>query len=186
MKKRLSILLCMALVLTASACGSPKSAENVPTPSAYAEPDPSAAPSLGSTASPVPEPTASSMPTTTNAPPEAVDVDLTQLSSTMVYSEVYAMMREPEQYLGKSIKMRGAFTVFQGTAGQLYFSCLVQDALACCAQGLEFELSDARSYPEEYPAPGSEITVVGTFDTYQEENGGNTYIYLVLRNASLM
>lgn len=33
------------------------------------------------------------------------DVDLTTLSSTMVYSEVYNMMCEPDRYLGKRIKM---------------------------------------------------------------------------------
>ena len=36
------------------------------------------------------------------------DVDLTTLSSTMVYSEVYNMMCEPDRYLGKRIKMNGS------------------------------------------------------------------------------
>ena len=38
-------------------------------------------------------------------------------------------------------------------------------------------------YPEDYPEPGAEITVVGTFDSYTEEQEGNYYIYLVLRDA---
>ena len=114
---------------------------------------------------------------------EHVDVDLTQLSSTMVYSEVYAMVYEPEQYLGKTVKMTGLFAV-QEANGQRYFSCVVQDATACCAQGLEFELTERRVYPDEYPVPGSDITVLGTFDTYTEDAGnGNFFVYLVLRNA---
>ena len=118
--------------------------------------------------------------------PEAVDVDLTLLSSTMVYSEVYAMVYEPEQYLGKTVKMKGLFTT-QEANGQRYFACVVQDATACCAQGLEFELAESRVFPDEYPEPGAEITVVGTFDTYTEDAGnGNYYVYLVLRNARLV
>ena len=36
-----------------------------------------------------------------------IDVDLTKLSSSMVYSEVYNMMNEPEPYEGKMVKMQG-------------------------------------------------------------------------------
>ena len=41
---------------------------------------------------------------------------------------------------------------------------------ACCSQGLEFVLAGEHSYPADYPELGTEITVVGTFQTY-EENG---------------
>ena len=40
---------------------------------------------------------------------ETVDVDLTVLSSTMVYSEVYNMVLEAEGYVGKTVKMNGLF-----------------------------------------------------------------------------
>ena len=40
-----------------------------------------------------------------------VDVDLTVLSSTMVYSEVYNMLyNDPAHYLGKTVKARGEFS----------------------------------------------------------------------------
>ena len=118
--------------------------------------------------------------------PDAVDVDLTKLSSTMVYSEVYAMASEPEQYKGKTVKMRGSFATQEYNGARLY-ACIVQDATACCAQGLEFEPGDAYVYPDDYPEPGKEITVLGTFDSYREDAGnGNYYVYLVLRNAKLL
>ena len=66
------------------------------------------------------------------------------------------------------------------------YACIVQDATACCAQGLEFEPESTLSYPDDYPEPGTEITVIGTFDSYREETDGNTYIYLVLRNARMV
>ena len=49
---------------------------------------------------------------------------------------------------------------------------IIQDATACCAQGMEFVLTDEYSYPDDYPDEGSEITVMAVFDTYQEGNLG--------------
>jgi len=111
---------------------------------------------------------------------EGIDIDLTSLPSTMVYSEVYHMMVKPEDYIGKTVKMSGAFNYFQDEAtGNEYFACVIQDATACCAQGIEFILSGDYSYPEDYPETGDEICIVGTFDTYTEGN----YRYCTLRDA---
>ena len=41
-----------------------------------------------------------------------VDVDLTKLSSTMVYSEVYNMVNTPEDYTGKTVRMTGSFNLW--------------------------------------------------------------------------
>lgn len=102
---------------------------------------------------------------------ENVDVDLTALSSTMIYSEVYNMMVTPDDYMGKKIKMKGNFSVYQDTSnGNMYYACVIADATACCSQGLEFTLSGNYSYPQDYPELGTEITVIGEFETY-EENG---------------
>ncbi len=112
-----------------------------------------------------------------------IDVDLTKMSSTMVYSEVYNMITSPSDYLGKVIKMKGNFGFFlDESTGNRYFACVVQDATACCAQGIEFTLTDNYVYPDDYPEPETEFTVVGIFDTY-EENG---YYYITLRNGELI
>lgn len=109
-----------------------------------------------------------------------VDVDLTVLSATMVYSEVYNMMKNPDEYIGKSVRMRGEFAYFKDeSTGKEYFACIIKDATACCAQGIEFELAGDYKYPEDYPELGSEVTVKGVFDTYKE--GDNQYA--TLRNA---
>lgn len=96
-------------------------------------------------------------------------VDLTKLSSTMVFSEVYSMMTDPTPYIGKTIVMNGQFTVYQDSGtGKLYFSCIIKDATACCAQGIEFSLAGDHEFPEDYPQEGDNITVQGTFDIYTE------------------
>ncbi len=111
------------------------------------------------------------------------DVDLTVLSSTMVYSEVYNMMVSPDDYIGKTVKMKGQFVpYYDESTGKYYFACFISDATACCSQGIEFILTDDYLYPEDYPMEGATICVVGTFDTYME--GEN--MYCTLRNALLL
>ncbi len=110
-----------------------------------------------------------------------VDIDLTKLSSTLVYSEVYNMMTAPDQYFGKTVKMRGNNSIFiDETTNLAYYSCVIQDATACCANGIEYELTGVGSL-DGYPEDGKEITVTGTFSSY-EENGA---YYLVLSDASI-
>ena len=101
------------------------------------------------------------------------DIDLTALSSTMVYSEVYNLCVKPDDYVGKTVRMRGTF---QTDENEIYYFCLIQDATACCQQGLEFILAGAE-YPGGYPALGTEITVQGRFETYYE--GEQKYPHLV-------
>ena len=114
---------------------------------------------------------------------EDIDVDLTAISGILVYSEVYNMMSTPENYMGKKIKMEGTYAIyFDDTYSTRYDACIVQDATACCATGIEFELSDELKFPDDYPEEGDTITVEGIFDTYDEDS----YTYCTLRNASLL
>lgn len=109
-----------------------------------------------------------------------IDVDLTTLSGTMVYAEVYNMMISPKNYIGKTVKMNGTFTAYYDEdSGNYYFSCIIMDATACCSQGIEFILTDDYIYPDDYPEEGDTICVVGVFDTYKEGD----YTYCTLRNA---
>ncbi len=115
--------------------------------------------------------------------PDSIEVDLTQLSSTMVYSEVYNMMMAPEEYLGKTVKMKGLYSRFHDAMTEKdYTACIVQDATACCAQGIEFVLTPDYRYPEDYPEENEEITVAGEFSLYQE----GEYTYFTLKDARLL
>ena len=109
-----------------------------------------------------------------------VDVDLTVMNSTMVYSEVYNMLTKPDSYRGKSVRMKGAFAVYIGDSMN-YYAVLISDATACCSQGIEFVLVNESelSYPDDYPTLGTTVTVSGTFGTYME----GTNMYCRLSNA---
>lgn len=111
-----------------------------------------------------------------------VDLDLTQLSKTMVYAEVYNIMVNPEDYVGKTVRMNGDYYIYtDDTTGQQYFYCVIRDATACCAQGIEFVLTDDYKFPEDYPEEGAFVTVSGRFDTYMEDD----LLYCTLRDAVL-
>lgn len=111
-----------------------------------------------------------------------IDVDLTTLSSTLVYAQVSSMLSEPAKYLGQRVKAQGtfAYTTDAATGGE-YFAVFIADASACCQQGLEFRLSGEHKYPDDYPKEGDEIIVEGIFDQY-EENG---WKYCQLKDAAM-
>ena len=105
------------------------------------------------------------------------DIDLTKLTSTMVYSQVNSFMQTPSVFLGQVVKMQGPFSVYTDeTTGKNYFAVIIKDATACCAQGIEFVLEGNPEYPAGYPELGTEITVTGVFGVYYE--GENMYCQL--------
>ena len=114
---------------------------------------------------------------------EGVDVDLTLLSGTLLYSQVSYMTYRPEEYQGKVVRVPGNFSVaYNADRTKQYFGCLISDQSACCTLGVEFELPESYTYPDDYPEMDEMITVQGTFDTYEEEG----YTYCILRNATLL
>ena len=179
MKRIFCLLLAACMTLSLCACGKDSekdagndtpssdeeasaSAESIPTPKEQETPDEQQTPEE---------------PEQTQTSADGVEVDLTVLSSTMVYSEVYNMLyNDPAHYLGKTVKARGGFSIYQlVTDGVLQpdpvaYACIIADATACCAEGMEFVLEGDYTYPDDYPELGTEITVIGEFQSY-EENG---------------
>lgn len=114
---------------------------------------------------------------------EKLDIDISRMSGTMVYGQVYQMVMYPSKYLGKHIKMKGIFSSYYDEEQERrFFGCVIQDALACCSQGLAFELAKPRKFPKEYPAEGAIITITGDFDFESDEGGGG---FPIIRNAEM-
>ena len=107
---------------------------------------------------------------------DTVDVDLTQSSDTMLYSEVIMMADEMDSYLGKTVKIHGEYMYYHDDMSEYYYpSVIVLDATKCCATGLVFQLAEGDVYPEE----GEQITVTGVYDTYLTSDSP----FLTLKNA---
>lgn len=112
-------------------------------------------------------------------------LDLTTLGSTMVYGEVFSMMMEPEAYLGRTIKMEGIYYCnYYPEIDRHYHFVVVEDATACCAQGLEFTLEGEHSYPEDYPEDKALIEITGVWTSYEDD--GNTFYYLVTTGITVL
>ncbi len=109
------------------------------------------------------------------------DIDLTKLSSTMVFSEVYNMMISPEEYVGKTMKAEGIFQVYQDSNNRNFYALVIADATACCQQGLELIWDGDHTYPDDYPKENSEIEITGVYQSYMEE--GNTYYYVLVNDV---
>ncbi|HAM14546.1 MAG TPA: hypothetical protein DCP91_01500 [Eggerthellaceae bacterium] len=107
-----------------------------------------------------------------------VNVDLTQMSGTAVYSAVYQMMVDPQSYQDQVVKMQGVFySQYDEAINRRYYFIVVQDATACCAQGIEFVWDDGEHvYPDDYPAEGAEAVVCGRFGTYSERSAQFAYL----------
>lgn len=109
-----------------------------------------------------------------------IDVDLTILNATMTYSQVYDMMTNPDLYAGKIVRARGTFA-YAHDNDRDYFAALVQDATACCSQGIEFVTVADMKYPDDYPPLDSEIIITGRFHSYKE----GTFTYIELLDAEV-
>ncbi len=117
----------------------------------------------------------------TSASTGKIDLDLTNMSATMIYSTIFDMLIMPEDYIEKNIKVTGWFETYMDTqTGELYYAVIVPDATACCQQGLEFVWPGDHKYPEDFPEPGQDITVTGIYKMI--ENDGITYNYLEISN----
>ena len=113
---------------------------------------------------------------------DQIEVDLAAISGDVVYAQVYDMMTKPEDYIGKVVKMKGNYSFYHDDASNIdYHACIIQDATACCAQGIEFEPVTGFTSETDRPADNEEITVVGVFDTYMD----GEYEYCTLRKAEV-
>ena len=115
------------------------------------------------------------------APAAEFDLDLTELNDTMRYAQVLLMQAEPEEYIGKTVKVEGYFYIYEGDIRNVYV-CLVPDSTACCTAGLEFRLAGEHKFPDDYPPVGTPLTVGGIFETYPE---GDKY-YCRLKEAEVV
>ena len=150
MRRIIAMSLVMSVMIMTCGCGS-SSEETYPSMTAY-----NAVPGIYETAVTMPsqpQPVTAEMAFVNGE--NGIDIDLTVLSSTMVYSFVYCMVTTPEEYRGMVVKMSGvSASSHNEETGMDYYGCIIQDATACCSQGIEYELQG--DYPEDsynpYPA----------------------------------
>lgn len=108
--------------------------------------------------------------------------DMTGLSATVIYSEVFNMVADPQQYKGDRIKIKGALITYtDDKTGRQVKGCVIKDATQCCAQGFEVVGEGGKNLFNKI-ADGTEIVVEGTFDYEEDKN----YRYIKLVDAKLI
>jgi len=179
MKKLITLTLAAAAALSLCACGSKTSGVDLVLASQI-EADkemPETKPLQSETAARQPE---TIIPETETANEDGIDVDLSKMSGTMAYAEVYNMMVYPEDYIGKKIRIRGPYYAsYLEDTDMYYHYVIITDATACCESGIEviWDNSD-HVYPDEYPDNMTEVEATGIFNTYEEN--GYTYGYIAV------
>lgn len=104
---------------------------------------------------------------------ETFDVDISFTSNTMAYATLENIKENPDEYIGKSFKMKGQYRKFYSEfTGSNYYVCIIFDPAGCCSLGMEFMMDSEEAYPME----GLEIVVQGVIDSYQE--GSDSFLYL--------
>ncbi len=109
------------------------------------------------------------------------DIDLTTMSSTMVFSQIYDIMVNYNDYIGQSINLVGNFnTMYYEEISQTLNFVVINDATGCCPQGLELKFADESI---ELPESGTIIGIQGQFTTYKE--GEFEYFCILVDELSL-
>ena len=120
----------------------------------------------------------------TPSEPLQVDLDLSQMSGTVVYAAVYNLMYDPAPYLGKVIRIRGYYSFYREPSnGNVYYACVIPDATACCMQGIEFVPFPDPEDPDHFLEDSADITVTGCLETYVED--GTVYLHLADASVEL-
>jgi hypothetical protein len=98
-----------------------------------------------------------------------VDYDFSKMDKNMMYTQIYNMLKKPDEYKGKIVRMQGTFGhYYDEKTGKHYFGCVVMDATACCSTGMEFSRKGKHTYPDNYPKMDEPIIVTGRFTSYKE------------------
>lgn len=104
---------------------------------------------------------------------EVFDINISFGSDVLAYATLENIKENPEEYLGKTFKMKGEYRKFYSPySEQYYYVCIIYDATRCCSLGMEFKMENEEDYPRE----GLEIIVQGKIDKYMD--GTDTFLYL--------
>jgi hypothetical protein len=115
---------------------------------------------------------------------KSVNIDLTKMSSTMVYAQMNNISQKPESYLNKTIKVKGMYYPAHHEPSDTYFHfVIVADASSCCLQAMEFKWMGNHKYPDDYPEHGDEIEMSGVYKKYF--GFGETIYYLEVENIAV-
>lgn len=104
-------------------------------------------------------------PAPTESAAQEPQVDLSRLSDTMAYAEFFYVASQPENYRGKTMRIRGEYQTLYAESIQKTMHWLVlTDQAACCSVALTLELPEGSQI--QFPENGANMELVGLVDYY--------------------
>jgi uncharacterized membrane protein YcgQ (UPF0703/DUF1980 family) len=113
------------------------------------------------------------------------DKGVIEIKEKMFLAQVNDVYLNPEDYLGKTIKLEGLFKEEQGYDKSYCF--VLRYGPGCCGNdgNVGFEVAWAKEDTQPYPAVDSWVEATGKLKTY-EEDGYNQYLYLDLSSLNVL
>lgn len=112
---------------------------------------------------------------------EVPQQDMSRMSATMAYAQLYNIFMEQEKYVGQTLRMRGQYAPMRDENGQAkYHFIMVYDNAACCELGLEFIWLSPGAYPKDQ----SLIELTGVFDICND--GGEKFCVLRVKDVTVL
>jgi len=108
-----------------------------------------------------------------------VDIDLSELSMTMIQAEYARILSNADDYVGKTIKAYGAYyTLLFSNSGTRFHYIIIVPGDECCQMGFEFRRGDDYDFPDDYPSQNAMILITGTL--LKDEEIGASYLYIAV------
>lgn len=105
-----------------------------------------------------------------------VDLDVTGFSITIVYALLENMVQNPDDYIGKTVKITGNMSTWKDSAGDDVYCLTIWDQTQCCSAEIRIKFDYEKVDKSSIPSPGEDYTVIGIFDS--EFDGETYYSYL--------
>lgn len=87
------------------------------------------------------------------------------MPASIAYAQALAMQREPDEYLGQTVRIGGIFNYSEARQCGVV---IINDNAGCCETSMDYSCSGDLRYPEDYPQLYSRFTVVGMISTCGE------------------
>lgn len=112
---------------------------------------------------------------------EVPQQDLSRMSATVAYAQLYNIFLEQENHVGQTMRLRGQYVPMRDESNEAkYHFIMVYDNAACCQLGLEFLWTNPTAYPADY----SLIELTGVFDICND--GGEKFCVLRVKDVTVL